>query len=102
MHPSYSTVPPRTDREYVESGLPPDRCAVTFTHSNTGRYAQSHITDNRVQTLCGLFVPVACWMRGPRGELPYVNNPVTCQVCISNAGIDRHLVSDANGLSIRY
>lgn len=86
--PYLDILPPRYDPEYVSAGLPPLRCAPTFPHPDTGRYPHTHITDDRILTLCLKLIPPVIWMKGPRGETPYINNhPVDCVRCLDAAGI---------------
>lgn len=93
---SLRVLPPRTDKEYIEAGLPPMRCAVTFPHERTGRYSQTHITDDRNTTLCVLLVPDVVWEPGGQTRdgylLPYVNSsPVSCGICLFAAGISNKI-----------
>lgn len=68
--------------------IPIYRAAVSFRNSNHSRYLSTHISDDKVVTLCGLIVPPVVWMKGPRNELPYINtHAVDCKVCLDTAGI---------------
>lgn len=68
--------------------IPPLRVGVTFRDEKTGDYAQTHISDDRVYTLCMLRVPPVCFEPGPRGELVWVNtHPISCAACLKVAEV---------------
>lgn len=66
----------------------PKRAAVTMRNRNISMYAMTHICDDGVTTLCGVFVPPVVWEPGPQGELVYINtHPVDCKQCLAAANI---------------